>query len=110
VNKFKEHIATKAITILLACLLLVPASAKFAHIFSNHKHDICYGKKISHLHELNTDCDLHKFKLSQSYVFNIAVFELISSSKKAPLIIFHPQYLINYQNLQTALRGPPVLI
>lgn len=109
-NKFKEHIATKAITILLACLLLVPASAKFAHIFSKHKHDICYGNKTTHIHELNTDCDLHKFKPSQSYTFNIAVFELISTSKKVPLIVLHPQNLISFQSLHTALRGPPSLI
>ena len=109
-NKLKEHIATKTFTLLLACLLLVPASAKFAHIFSNHKHDICNGKNIAHLHALNKDCELYKFKLSQSYTFNIAVFELISSTKKSSLIVFHPQYLISYQGLQTDLRGPPVLI
>lgn len=109
-NKFKEHIAIKAITLLLACLLLVPASAKFAHIFSHHKHDICYGKKATHLHELNTDCELHKFNLSQSYTFNIVTFELFSPLKKAPLTVFHPQYLISFQSLQPSLRGPPALL
>ena len=109
-NKFKEHIAIKAITLLLACLLLVPASAKFAHIFSHHKHDICYGKKATHLHELNTDCDLYKFKLSHSYTFTFFNVELFSPKEHPLKIVSQYQFLSEYQRLQTALRGPPALI
>lgn len=108
--KFREHIATKTFTILLACLLLVPASAKFAHIFSNHKHDICYGKNTTHLHELNTDCDLYKFKISNPFNITFFNFELISSEESSLEIVSQYQFLSKFQRLQTALRGPPAFI
>lgn len=109
-NSFKEHIATKTATILLACLLLIPATVKFAHIFSNHKHDVCHGKTSTHLHELNTDCDFYKFKLSNSYTIAFFNFELFSLKESTVEIVSQYQFLSKFQRLQTALRGPPALI
>lgn len=109
-NKFKNNIATKVLTLLLAFLLLVPASVKFAHIFSHHKHDICNGKKTTHLHQTIADCDLYKFKLSHSYTFNVTIFDLFSPSIVPQLTICPPKHLISFKSLQTSLRGPPVII
>ncbi len=109
-NKFKEHIATKTFTILLACLLLVPASAKFAHIFSDHKHDICKGEISTHLHEINIDCDLYKFKLNTNYTITFCNVELYFPKEISLKINSQYHFLSKFQKLQTSLRGPPVLI
>lgn len=109
-NSFKEHIITKTATILLACLLLIPTSVKFAHIFSNHKHDVCHGKKSTHLHELNTDCDFYKFKLSNSYTVTFFNFELFCPKEGTFEIVSQYQFLSKFQRLHTTLRGPPALI
>lgn len=109
-QKAKEHIAFKIITLMLALLLLVPAGAKFAHIFAHHEHDICKGEKSTHLHEINADCDFYKFKLSNSYTFTFFNVELISTKESTLEIVSQYQFLSKFQRLQTALRGPPALI
>lgn len=109
-QKAKEHIAFKTITLILALALLVPTATKFAHIFAHHEHDICKGEKAAHLHEINTDCDFYKFKLSNSYTFTFFNIELISFEEDTLQIISQYQFLSDFQRLQTALRGPPTLI
>ncbi|WNH09720.1 hypothetical protein [Thalassobellus suaedae] len=106
----KEHIVFKIVSLSLVAILLVPTVLKFAHIFAHHEHDICLGEKSTHLHELNIDCDLHKFKLSNSYAITFFNFSLFSP-KEVPLkIASQYQFLSEYQRLQTSLRGPPYLI
>ncbi|MEN3324546.1 hypothetical protein VP395_12465 [Mariniflexile soesokkakense] len=109
-QEVKEHITFKIITLMLAFLLLVPAGAKFAHIFAHHKHDICKGEKSTHLHEINTDCDFYKFKLSTSYTITFFNVELISPKESTLEIVSQYQFLSRFQRLQTALRGPPFLV
>ncbi|MDO7172813.1 hypothetical protein [Mariniflexile sp. AS56] len=109
-QKTKEHIAFKTATLLVVLFLLIPTATKFAHIFSHHKHDICLGEKSTHLHEINTDCDFYKFKLSHSYTFTFFNIELISPKEITLDSISQYQFLSKFQRLQTALRGPPSLV
>ena len=104
---FKQHITFKIFAFTIALVLLVPTVVKFNHIFVNHKHDICQGEKSTHLHELNTDCDFYKFKLTTPYTFTCLNFSLFVP-KAAPLqIVSQYQFISEYQHLQTSLRGPP---
>lgn len=109
-HNVKTHILFKTITFVLAITLLLPYGAKFAHIFAHHKHDICKGEKATHLHELNTDCDFYKFKISNPFTFTFFNFELISSQEPSLEIVSQYQFLSKFQRLQTALRGPPAFI
>ena len=109
-NRLKEHILFKFFTILLATLLLMPTGYKFVHIFAHHKHDICKGEKFTHLHEINTECDFYKFKLSSSYTFCIINIELISLKADTLQIISQYHFLSEFQRLQASLRGPPSLV
>lgn len=109
-NNIKQHIIFKTITVLLTIVLLVPTGVKIAHIFAHHKHDICKGEKATHLHEINTDCDFYKFKLSNSYTITFFNVELFSPKEKALIIVSQYQFLSEFQRLQTSLRGPPSLI
>ncbi|MFD0835774.1 hypothetical protein ACFQ0I_08375 [Mariniflexile aquimaris] len=106
----KKHILFKTITFVLAITLLLPYGAKFAHMFAHHKHDICYGKKTTHLHELNTDCDFYKFKISNPFTITFFNFELIPSEEPSLEIVSQYQFLSKFQRLQTTLRGPPAFI
>lgn len=109
-NNLKEHIIFKTITLLLAIVLLVPIAVKFSHIFAHHKHDICKEEKATHLHEINTDCDFYKFKLSTSYTLTFFNIELFSPKEKTIKIVSQYQFSSEFQRIQTSLRGPPALI
>ncbi|MBU3822595.1 hypothetical protein KO566_11015 [Flavobacteriaceae bacterium XHP0103] len=110
IQLFKEHIIFKIVTICLALTLLVPTYAKFAHLFSNHKHDICLGEKSTHLHELNIDCDFYKFKPTTHYTFNHLDYHFFTPKEQPLEVASQYQFISEYQRLQTALRGPPALI
>ena len=109
-NTIKKHILFKTIALVLSITLLLPYGAKFAHIFAHHKHDICKGEKATHLHEINTDCDFYKFKISNAFTFTFFNFEIIPSEESSLEMVSQYQFLSKFQRLQTALRGPPSLI
>jgi hypothetical protein len=110
VNNLKEHSIFKTIAFILALSVLVPTATKFAHIFANHKHDICKGEKATHLHEINTDCDFYKFKLNNHYYFSLVNNDLfqIASYYKIPVLTY--KFLNNHRPLSFSLRGPPALV
>jgi hypothetical protein len=110
VQKTKEHIAFKMLTLMLALSLLAPSVTKFAHIFAHHKHDICKGKKSVHLHEINSDCDFYKFKLSNSYCLFFSNIELLSHTYIFKISDSLYVFLNNHRQLSFSLRGPPVLV
>lgn len=109
-HKIKEHIISKLITLVLALVLLVPTLYKFGHIFAHHEHDICKGEKATHLHEINTDCDLHKFKLNNHYYFSIAYQELFHETAIYKIPVLTYKFLNNHRPLSFSLRGPPALV
>lgn len=107
----KLHSAFKIAAFSLALLLLVPTVVKFNHIFAHHKHDICLGETATHLHELNTDCDFYKFKLTNNtYTHTFLEFNLFLEKEPTVNIVSQYHFLSKYQRLQIALRGPPALI
>lgn len=106
----KQHIIFKIFASAIALLLLVPTVVKFNHIFADHEHDICLGEKSTHLHELNTDCDFHKFNINTPYCFfsnDIELFTEIYIHKTSSSLY---TFLHNHRQLSFSLRGPPVLV
>lgn len=110
-QKTKEHIVFKLITLMLTLTLLVPSAYKFAHIFAHHEHDICQGEKATHLHEVNADCDFYKFKLNTTYYHIVSEYNaFIKACLHSDPIITPYNYLKNHWQLPFSLRGPPALV
>lgn len=109
-NNLKQHIVFKTITLVLVASLLLPAIAKFSHMFAHHKHDICLGEKSTHLHEINTDCNLHKFNLNTPYCFFSNDIEILVNTYVKQTSTSLYTFLNNHKQLSFSLRGPPVLV
>lgn len=108
----REHIIFKILTLTLVLSLFVPSIVKFTHIFTHahHKHEVCSGKKTTHLHELDSDCDFYSFKLNNNFTVSFSSIDLFSRKKKKKEIVPQYQFLSKFQHLHFSLRGPPSLI
>lgn len=109
-QKTKEHIASKCITLLIAAILLVPYGVKFAHIFTHHTHEVCKGYESTHIHKVDMDCEFYKFQLNNNFTHSFFSPDFFLQQKETLLIVSQYQFLSKFQRLQTALRGPPALI
>ena len=98
------------VTLTLVLALFTPTVLKFAHIFDDHKHEICKGEYKVHLHKLDVDCTYHKFKLTKT--FTIPEFSVEFFKPEHNHFIASTQYLFlsNTSALNFKLRGPPELI
>jgi len=106
-QKFKEHIGFKIITLVLVLTLLTPTAAKFIHIFNHHKHEICKGEYQSHFHTSNLDCSFHKFKLTTPYTIPVFSFDFFHSQDNHEITTIKYLFLNKYKQLHFSLRGPP---
>jgi hypothetical protein len=108
-QNLKEHIVFKTVTLALILILLVPSIVKFSHIFSHHQHKVCIGEKSTHIHKVDLDCDFHKFKSNNHFLFSPKTFNLISFSDFYKTLHLTYNFLNNHRPLSFSLRGPPVL-
>ncbi|MGB1308510.1 MAG: hypothetical protein ACPG6B_06345 [Oceanihabitans sp.] len=109
-NLFKEHIIFKILTLVLVCFLLMPSIVKLAHVFENHKHEVCIDKQETHFHTLDLDCEFYKFKVNNNFTFNTHTINLFSIENNHKVYTSQYQFISSYQRLSFALRGPPQLI
>ncbi|MFD1613651.1 hypothetical protein [Gelatiniphilus marinus] len=106
----KEHIGFKIITLFIAVVFLVPITVKFSHVFTHHTHEVCKGYDTAHIHKIDLDCDFYKFQLNKNFANSLFNLELFKEKNESLQIKSQYHFLSKYQRLQTALRGPPVLI
>lgn len=106
-HNYKQHIAYRLATLFVVACLVLPTAVKFSHVFSHHEHEVCLGENQSHFHEIDTDCEFFKFKLSNSYYFVIEAYALHNPHVSNKLQINYHTYLKSHQQLTTYLRGPP---
>lgn len=66
-SKYTYSKAAFAIAVLLTAAILLPTSVKFAHIFEDHKHELCEDFNTVHIHDLDLDCEFYKFKLNTQF-------------------------------------------
>lgn len=104
------HIAYKAFIIVLIIALLVPSFVKFAHIFENHKHEVCENPQKSHYHEFDVDCEFYKFKLNPQTTTIFDDFVTLDIEENYKLITSLYHFINDYQRLSFSLRGPPCLV
>jgi len=53
----KEHIISKLLALTLVIAISLPLAIKLAHVFENHKHEVCYDHGTTHFHEIDLDCE-----------------------------------------------------
>ena len=106
----KEHIIFKTFTLALIATLLIPSIIKFCHTLSHHEHKVCLGKKSTHIHEVDLDCDFHKFQLNKTFTISNSFSALFICEELSVKIVSQYDFLNSYQKLHFALRGPPSLI
>jgi len=104
----QQHIAFRIFTILIVATLLLPSTVKTAHIFSNHKHDICLGESEAHFHHLDVDCSFYKYKINPPFTLPNFSYEIIGVEENHFEIISKYQFVSDYQKLPFLLRGPPL--
>lgn len=87
--------------------VFLPTVVKFAHVLENHEHEVCIGKSVTHLHEVDSDCEFYKFKLSTQYFHTLKPEETTTLSFINKVVKSQYLSISDYQSLQTSLRGPP---
>ena len=109
-NQTQTHIVYKSFIIVLVVALLVPSIVKFAHIFENHKHEVCETPQKSHFHEFDVDCEFYKFKLNPQVNTTFDDFVALNIDDNFKLITSQYHFISDYQRLSFSLRGPPSLV
>lgn len=109
-GNLKEHITFKIITLALVISIVIPSVVKFSHVFTHHEHKVCLGEKSTHIHEVDLDCDFHKFKLNNSYYPPLDYQSLFCETPYYKLSFLTYKFLNNHQPLSFSLRGPPILV
>lgn len=106
--KEKLHKLLIVLSLVLVICLLVPSAVKLAHVFEDHKHEVCTNKSSTHIHTLDLDCEFYKFKTSSQVlnVFKNINFHLVINNHG--IINAQYQFISEFQRLQFSLRGPPM--
>ncbi|AUC83645.1 hypothetical protein CW733_03880 [Lacinutrix sp. Bg11-31] len=95
---------------LLLFAVVLPSVVKFAHIFENHKHEVCTNPSDSHFHEVEVDCEFYKFKLNTVFAFEAIPSEVIIVENNHKITKSQYHFISDFQRLPFSLRGPPQLI
>ena len=101
----------KNILFVFAALIIVfPAIANFAHIFSGHQHGLCDNYAKQHIHHPDLDCNLHKFHQNPALNLEILHFEPVVFTKQVKHIFSFYEFLNDFQYRLFELRGPPSIV
>jgi len=109
-QKIKDHICYKILTIALVLVILTPTAVKLTHVFQHHKHQFCIGVQKTHFHNLNVECEFYKFKVNHPLTFSTVSFEAIPFENTFIPIKSQYRFTNHYQHLHFLLRGPPQLV
>lgn len=105
--KNKQHKIVVILSLLLVVSLLVPSAVKLAHVFEDHKHEVCLDNSSTHLHTLDLDCEFYKFKISSQLFHKFKNVNFINIEDNHGITDSQYHFISQYQRLQFSLRGPP---
>jgi len=105
-----RNIIFSFIAALLVGLITLPSILKLEHSISEHPTFICKEKSKLHIHEVELDCDYHKFNITTFYSHLPQEFNTFSAALKSKKDINWYTFFSKYQNLNFSRRGPPVII
>ena len=103
----KNHIVINVFAILLTVSIAVPSIVKFAHIFEDHKHEVCTNNTSTHFHEFDVECEFYKFKVPIQYLSTIDVSNTIETITITNKVYNHYTLLTSTKFNLFELRGPP---
>ncbi len=109
--KDKLHKVLMVLSFILVVSLLVPSAVKLAHVFEDHKHEVCLDTSTTHLHTLDIDCEFYKFNISNPLLIPNLDYEIPNLSSDSTLKtsgLYNFKY--NHQQLYFSLRAPPSLV
>jgi hypothetical protein len=104
-NETKKSFKLSAV--LLALALLFPFTSQALHFISDHAHEQCTDKSVTHFHQHEYDCEIFDFQLSPISAFSANEKEGIVENN---FELSFPQPEVVYINFRTniiGLRGPP---
>jgi len=106
----KQHIAFKILSIVLLVTILTPSAVKLAHVFQNHKHEVCLEQHKTHLHTLDLECEFYKFKVNNTFTIPAFTVEIVVLKKDHKPILSQYSYVSHFKPLHFSLRAPPQLV
>jgi len=88
-------------------IAIFPSALKIHHALNHHKEIKCDEAVSTHFHEIEFDCDFHKYQIAPSYLASTFLFKPINTP-----ILKQKNYgfyleVSEYQKLHFSLRGPP---
>lgn len=105
-----QHIIINSLVIILLAAIALPNVVKLAHVFEDHKHEVCINPSDYHFHEVEIDCEFYKFKVSSSFTFTPSDLELLLIENNHKTYFSYYNYLNSHQQLSSYSRGPPNLM
>ncbi|WP_085497904.1 hypothetical protein [Arenibacter troitsensis] len=105
-----RNITFSFIAVLLVGLIALPSVLKLKHAVFEHHTFVCKEKGKLHIHEVELDCDYHKFNLTHYYTHSQQEFTTFTVKAKSEKITDHYIFLSKYQQLHFSRRGPPLSI
>ncbi|MDU8886924.1 hypothetical protein RXV94_12190 [Yeosuana sp. MJ-SS3] len=109
-QELKQHIVFKILSIALLITILIPSAVKLAHVFQNHKHEVCLEQHKTHLHTLDLECKFYKFKVNNTFTIPVFNIEIAVLKKEHKPILSHYSFISHFQSLHFSLRAPPQLV
>lgn len=106
---WKKKIIFPFTSIILIACLFTPYFIKIGHGIFEHKELRCVDKGELHIHEIEFDCDFHKFQISSLFYLDFERPELFLPNIPNQKILDHYTFLSKYQKLHFVLRGPPAV-
>jgi len=105
--KKETKISSKLTAILLGVALLFSFSSEALHIFSHSDFEHCTETGTTHLHQLNTECDVFDFHITP--VLSLSTSGIQSQTISNFKTIFPPveDKLFFIATIHINLRGPP---
>ena len=105
--KDKQHKIITILSLVLVICLLIPSCIKLAHVFEDHKHEVCINKSSIHIHTLDLDCEFYKFKIANQLLHKFKNVDFVSIKNNHGVIDSQYHFISQYQRLHFSLRGPP---
>lgn len=104
---FLKQIYTASLALFLVAAILAPSALKLSHALYEHHELVCSDDSISHVHEIEFDCEFLKFNLSPQIDMEAVEIAEISEEYFTKNYYNYYTFLSNFQKLPFALRGPP---
>lgn len=105
-----KKLITSFVSLTLIATILAPSFVKLSHAIFEHQELTCVDTSISHVHEVEFDCEFQKFKLSPQTLIEFPEITKISTIEIDNQSYDRYVFLSYFQELPFALRGPPSVV